>query len=640
MPVVDAHTLEKIEFDRTRQLLAGFASCTLGRRMTLKIQPVSRAELIDQWLTQVREMIDAGATIGLPPFGGVHDVRDLVRAAVPPHLLEPDEFATLAETLDATQGLVSWAASLAANAAELQRLGERIGDLKPIGDAIHRVVSTGGEILDDASAKLRKVRTEIADARIRIRHVVDRLLRERKITRFLRYPDATFHEDRLVLPLAAEHRGRIPGIVHRSSDSGATLFVEPAEAVELNNRIIGLKQDEETEINRLLWNLTHQVHLNRDEILEALDALAILDCIVAKVRFARAYHLTCPRIEDNGKLRLRQARHLLLVEMQKEAAKRSEMREVVPIDVRLGDDFDVLVITGPNTGGKTVALKTVALACAMGQAGLPIPADEGSTIPVYRDILVDIGDEQSLQQSLSTFSSHIKRVMVILEQARPGTLMLIDELGAGTDPDEGAAIGQAIVDELLTRHCPALITTHLGALKSLAYTQARAENASVEFDVETLRPTYRLLIGEPGNSNAINIAARLGLPAKVIESARGRLSSSHQQLTRAIRGTLQSRRQAELARSQAENAQTEAEQAKADAERKRIELENQQAQFEQWVEVVSSLKPGDRVHVRRFDREGTIARMRLHKQLAVVTVGSMEIEVPLRELSPIDEAGS
>jgi len=636
METVDAHTLDKVEFDQARRLLAACASCGLGRQMTLKVKPITRPDLIERWLQQVREMIDAGATIGLPPFGGVHDVREQVRSAIPPHLLEPEEFATLAETFDATHGIVAWAGSLRPDAAELRGLCQRIGDLKPIADVIHRVVDSGGQIRDDASAKLRQIRIRIAEARISIRHVVDRLLRERKITRWLRYPEATFHEDRLVLPLAAEHRGRIAGIVHRSSDSGATLFVEPAEAVELNNEIIELKRDEETEVNRLLWNLTHQVHVNHEEILRTLDGLAILDLIVAKVRFARAYGLTCPGLAPDGKLRLKQVRHLLLMELHKEGQRRSETREVVPIDVRLGDDFDVLVITGPNTGGKTVALKTVALACAMGQAGLPIPAAEGSCIPVYRDILVDIGDEQSLQQSLSTFSSHVKRVMIMLDRAKPGTLMLIDELGAGTDPDEGAAIGQAIVEELLARKCPALITTHLGVLKSLAYTQDRAENGCVEFDAETLRPTYRLLVGEPGNSNAINIASRLGLPPKIIEAARGHLSSSHQQLTRAIRGTLQSRRQAELARAQAEHAKVEAEREKATAERKRIELEGQQAEFQRWVEAVSSLQPGDRVHVRRFDREGTIARMKLHKQLAVVSVGAMEIEVPLRELSRVE----
>ncbi len=634
---MDAHTLDKIEFDRVRQILAEHANCALGRGMVAKIRPVAREDLVRQWLRQVEEMIEANATIGLPPYGGVRDVREIVRSAVPPHLPEPAEFAMVAETLDATQRIVRWAAKLSPTAGELRQVCEKVGDLKPLADVIHKVVDGGGEVRDDASAKLRAIRTEIANAKINIGHVFDRILRDRHLTRWLRYANATFHEDRLVLPLAAEHRGRVQGIVHRSSDSGATLFVEPAEAVELNNRIITLKNDEQAEISRLLWNLTHQLHLNSAEILKTLEALAVLDLIVAKTKFARAYDLHIPEISGEGMLRLRQARHLLLVQMQKEAAKQGEDREVVPIDVRLGEDFDVLIITGPNTGGKTVVLKTITLACAMAQSGLPIPAAEGSRVPIYHDILVDIGDEQSLQQSLSTFSSHMSRLMTMIKHARPGTLMLIDELGAGTDPEEGAALGRAIVAELLSRKCPAMITTHLGVLKSLAYTEARAENACVDFDAETLRPTYRLLIGEPGNSNAINIASRLGLPPHIVKSARAFLADSHQQLSRAIAGTLQSRRQAELARQQSEAARVDAEKQKAAAENARRELEQQQACFDQWVAMVSSLQPGHRVLVRRFDREGTIVRMLLHKQIAVVSVGAMEMEVPIRELSPIGE---
>ncbi|GMU22080.1 MAG: hypothetical protein AMXMBFR13_21680 [Phycisphaerae bacterium] len=630
---MDPHTLEKIEFERVRQILAGYASCALGRQMAMKVKPSSRVDLVEDWLGQVREMIDASARLDLPPFGGVTDIREAVRVAVPPHSLEPDDFAVLAQTLDATYHMVNWASGLREDSPRLREVCERIGDFKPIADIIHKVVDQNGQVRDDASAKLRKIRVEISQARISIRHVVDRLLRDRNLTRFLRYPEATFHDDRYVLPLAAEHRGRIPGIVHRSSDSGATLFVEPAAAVELNNRIVALKTDEQAEISRLLWHLTHQVHLNQAELLKTLDALAVLDLITAKVRFARAHGLSCPSISQNGHLRLRGARHPLLIQLQKEAAQKGEKREVIPIDVRLGEDFHVLVITGPNTGGKTVTLKTVALLCAMAAAGLPVAASEGSTVPVYQDILVDIGDEQSLQQSLSTFSAHLTQLMAMLKRAGPRTLVLIDELGAGTDPDEGAAIGVAIIEEMLRRRCPTLLTTHLGALKAVAFSQAGAENACVEFDIQTLRPTYRLLIGEPGNSNAINIAERLGLPKPIIESARKHLSDSHQQLTRAISGTLQSRRRAEQARTEAEAARIEADRARQNADRELQALREQQTAFEQWVAAISALRPGDKVHVKRFDREGQIVRMMLHKQMAVVVVGAMEMEIPLRELA-------
>ncbi len=632
---MDTHTLDKLEFGKIREILAEHASCALGKEMAAKVKPATRRDLIEQWQRQVAEMIAVSAEHGLPPFGGIRDIRTAIRAAVPPHVLEPADFAVLAETFDATREVVHWAARLPDGTPTVQAMCDKVGDLKALGDAIHKVIDGSGEVRDSASAKLAKLRAEIANARITIQQVVDRLLRDRGATRWLRYSEATFHDDRLVLPLAAEHRGRIPGIVHRSSDSGATLFVEPAEAVELNNRIISLKTDEQREIGRLLWNLTHQIHQNQAEILGTLEALAILDVVCAKVRFARSYQLNPPRIAQDRKLLLRQARHPLLVQMQKAAARIGEQREVVPIDVRLGDDFDVLIITGPNTGGKTVTLKTVALCCAMAAAGLPVSAAAGSVVPVFADILVDIGDEQSLQQSLSTFSAHLKRIMAMLERAGPDTLLVIDELGAGTDPDEGAAIGRAVVEDLLQRRCPALITTHLGVLKSIAYSAPRAENACVDFDVETLRPTYHLRIGEPGNSNAINIAARLGLPQHLVDAARSHLTASHEQLTRAIRGTLASRRLAEQARSEAETVKAAAEKELAVAKQEAASLREQQEAFNRWASAVAALKPGDKVHVRKFDREGRIVRVMLHKQQAVVSVGAMEMELPLRELSPM-----
>ena len=634
---MDAHTLQIIEFDRIREILSRHASGALGRQMALRIKPVHRRDLIEQRMVQVREMTDADESIGLPPFGGVHDIAQAVESAVPPNCPEPEDFAILAETFDATHRITQWAATLPAHLRSLVELCEQIGDFKPIADAIHRVVDPRGKVRDDASAKLSRIRSEIATAGQQIHKVVDRLLRQPNVTRWLQYPNATFHDDRLVLPVVAEYRGRIPGIVHRTSDSGATLFVEPAEAVELNNRIITLKADEQAEISRLLWHLTHQIHLNQAEILKTVKALAVLDLVTAKVRMAKAYDLHCPAISENGQLNLRRARHPLLLEIEKQHPREPE-HEVVPIDVRLGDDFDILVITGPNTGGKTVALKTVASLCAMAQSGLPIPAEEGGCIPIYRDIFVDIGDEQSLQQSLSTFSAHLTRLMEMLQLAKSDTLLLIDELGAGTDPDEGAALGRAILEELLSRRCPSLITTHLGVLKSVAYSEARAENGCVEFDLETLKPTYRVLIGEPGNSNAINIAQRLGLPKDVVNAARGHLSSSHQQLTRAIRGTLQSRRAAERARGEADDAKLEAEKLQRDAERQQRALEEKHAAFDRWIQAVSSLKPGAAVHVKRFDRPGTIVRVMLHKQLAVVAVGAMEMEIPLRELT-IEDIG-
>ncbi len=633
---MDSHTLDRLEFDRVRQTLAEFAGSSLGRKLAMKITPASREALVRQWLAQVVEMQAAAEAIGLPPVGGLKDVRDMIRRAVPPAKLEPEDLAELVSSIDAANNLFRWSRTLPESCPELRAIAARLGDFHAVSDPIHRVLDDHGRIRDDATPRLARIRAAVRDSQARIRAVVDRLLQAPHVTRWLRYPEATFHNDRYVLPLAAEHRGRVRGIIHRTSDSGATLFVEPAEAVELNNAIVRLRQDEEEEIGRILWEITHLVHRNAGELIRTLDALAVLDLIATKVRFAAKYRLTCPAVGANHTLRLRNARHPLLLFMQEhERAAGNVTKPVVPIDVRLGEDFDLLVITGPNTGGKTVALKTVGLAVAMAQAGLPIAADEDSTLPPYEDVMIDVGDEQSLQQSLSTFSAHLTQLLRMLHRASRGTLVLIDELGAGTDPDEGAAIGRAIVEDLLQRGCHGLVTTHLGVLKSVAFTHPRADNAAVEFDVETLRPTYRLLIGEPGNSNAIAIASRLGMPKRIIDAARGHLSRQGRALHKAIAGTVETRRRAEEARAEAEAAQREADQVRAAMQQQKEQLERQQAEFASWTRAIARLRPGDAVHVRRFDRPGTVVRMQLHKQTAVVSVGAMEIEVPLADLAVV-----
>jgi DNA mismatch repair protein MutS2 len=654
---MDSHTLDRLEFDRVRQMLSECAGSSLGRKLALKLKPASRGDLVQLWLRQVAEMSavsspplqgrDEGP--GLPPVGGLRDVRDMIRRAVPPAKLEPDDLAELASSIDAANAVFAWSRTLPDTCHELRELGSRLGDFKIISDHIHRIVDERGQIRDDATPRLARIRTAIRDAHARIQGVVDRLLRSPHVTKWLRYPEATFHNDRFVLPLAAEHRGRVRGIIHRTSDTGATLFVEPAEAVELNNAIVRLRQDETEEVGRILWELTHLIHLNSTELLRTFDTLAVLDLIATKVRFARKYHMTCPAVGEDKTLRLRNARHPLLLRMQEHEQERaasppldkgglggvavgSVTRAVVPIDVRLGEDFDLLVVTGPNTGGKTVAIKTVGLLAVMAQAGLPIPADEGSTLPIYDDVMIDVGDEQSLQQSLSTFSAHVAQLMRMLQKATRRSLVLIDELGAGTDPDEGAAIGRAIVEDLLRVGCHGMVTTHLGVLKSVAFTHPRADNAAVEFDVASLQPTYRLIIGEPGNSNAITIAERLGMPRRIVEAARGHLSQQGRALHKAIAGTLDTRRRAEQARNEAEAAQREAQQAREAMERQKTELERQRAEFANWTRAIAQLRPGDAVHVRRFDREGTLVRMQLHKQTAVVCVGAIEMEVPLTEL--------
>ena len=613
-------------------MLAHHAQCQLGRQLALKISPARRADLVYQWRDQAEQFNQYAAAHGLPPFGGIRDIRDKIRRAVPPAKLEPVEFAEVADTLRGIDSVRRYFAQLGEAHAQVSKLVVRIGDFRVIADRIGELIDDRGQVRDHASERLARIRQRIEEVRHQTREVFERLLRHASVTRYLQYPNATFHDDRMVLPVKADQRGRVPGIVHRSSDSGQTLFVEPAEAVELNNTRINLLQEEQEEISRILWELTHLVHLNQQEILRTLEAVAVVDLLTAKVKFAQRYDMHLPEINEDHRLILRQARNPILMAAFEHSGDGQPRRTVVPIDLRLGEDFDILMITGPNTGGKTATLKTVGLLALMAQAGLPIPAAAGSTMPVLEGLWIDVGDEQSLEQSLSTFSAHLARILDILQRARRQTLVLLDELGAGTDPDEGAAIGQAIVDHLMASGCLGLVTTHLGALKSIAYQAKRVDNGSVQFDVESLRPTYELRIGEPGNSNAIAIASRLGMPKALVQSARRHLDGQHKALNKAIAGTLRTRRDAERARHDADTARQDAARATLAALDRAKMLEERERAYAAWVEKVMRMQPGDTVFVKKFGKTGRVVRVRFEKQQASIDLGAMEVDVALSEI--------
>ncbi|MGD8453598.1 MAG: DNA strand exchange inhibitor protein [Phycisphaerae bacterium] len=632
---MDAHALECLDFPSVRALLARHAMTGLGRSLAQQIRPIGRPQMVQRWLDQVIELQRYVEQHGLPPFGGVTDVREIVRRCAPPLRVSVEEMARVGDALAATRDLTRYLHDLPEDSPELKHVAGRIGDFDSIATRVRAIVDPRGQVRDDASPKLQRIRTQIDEATRQIGTTVERLLREPTVRRLLQYANPTFHNDRIVLPLRTEYRGRLPGIIHRTSDSGATVYVEPAQVVELNNQISNLRIAEKEECDRLLWELAHEVHLNGEEILRTLDTMAVLDLIVAKVRFARAYELRCPALSTDGLLDVRQARHPLLVDLQHQHREAGEpISEIVPIDYRLGSDFDLLIVTGPNTGGKTVTLKTVGLINLMVQAGIPVPVGPGSTVGLYNDVLIDIGDEQSMQQSLSTFSAHLKRLLEMLQKANRKTLMLIDELGAGTDPDEGAALGRAMLDELLRLQTRCIVTTHLGALKAYALTRPRAENASVEFDNETLRPTYHLRIGEPGASCAIDVAQRLGMPRRLAVAARNNLSRQARQLGAALRGTAQAKREAEQARRAAQDAELDAQRARGEAHDARSRLEQKQAEFQHWVQRVVHLQPGDPVRVRNFDRDGRVLRVRLDQQRAEVDVGAFAVEVPLGDVLP------
>jgi DNA mismatch repair protein MutS2 len=373
--------------------------------------------------------------------------------------------------------------------------------------------------------------------------------------------------DRYVLPVRAEARGQVRGIVHDQSGSGATVFVEPLVVVEMNNRLRELQLAEREEVERILLELSGRVAADGPYVRLAVELLAEIDLHLAKARYASLTRASEPRMNAEGRVELHQARHPLLT------------GKVVPIDFRLGEDFNMVVITGPNTGGKTVALKTVGLLCLMAQAGLHIPARDDSILPLYQDVFADIGDEQSIEQSLSTFSSHLSRIVEILKEAAPGTLVLLDELGAGTDPSEGAALARAILVHLRERGIAAIATTHYSELKAFAHEEPGVANASVEFDVDTLSPTYRLSIGLPGRSNALAIATRLGLGEEIINQAREFLGSAGVLMENLLEGIETDRKAAADERYHLSMERAEAEYQRRELERLRAELEEERVRI-------------------------------------------------------------
>ena len=441
------------------------------------------------------------------------------------------------------------------------------------------------------------------------------------------------------MPVAINHRHKIPGVVHRTSSTGETIFVEPVAVARLSTERVVLKGEEDREIRRILRRLSGEVARFAKPLSYAIDLLARLDLITAKATYSRDFGMDAPDINDAGQLWLRRARHPILESLFREQNKqasiagRDDHREVVPIDVRLGHGFNLLVITGPNTGGKTVCLKTAGLLSLMALSGMHIPAGQGSSIPVFSDILADIGDEQSLEQSLSTFSSHITRIGHIIKTADGASLVLLDEMGAGTDPTEGAALGRAILDKLDEIGCRAMVTTHLGDLKTYAFNNKNAENGAVQFDLETLRPTYTLEIGQFGMSCALKIAKRLKLPRDLLKRAerylrrRTRRAPEMAQLQKL-------REEAENARSEALAAQHEAERQTDELRRQADEMARKAAEEAALKASRMALKPGDIVRVPKFDKAGKVVRTDFKKNMVVVSVGIGQWEVTLDEVFP------
>ncbi|MDH7602456.1 MAG: endonuclease MutS2 [Armatimonadota bacterium] len=680
---MDQHTLTVLEFDKIIARLAQQAACALGREKALLTQPTS---CIETAKIRQRETTEAKAILeqeGAIPLGGIEDIRPYLERASIGAMLQPTELLAVQSTLAAARRLGSFLTRLRDKYPTLGELGARIEFFEDIEEAISQSINQSAEVVDSASSNLARVRSELRSLHARLTERLHSLIQSREYRAVIQQPVVTMRNDRYCIPIKSEYRGAFPGIVHDASTSGATLFVEPAALVELGNRRKELIAREREEVEKVLSALSARVGAEAGRIRTTLETVGEVDYITARARLSLAMNAVQPILNNLGMIRLAAARHPLL------------SGDVVPIDVELGKRFSALLITGPNTGGKTVTLKTIGLLSLMAASGLHIPAAIGSETAVFDSIFADIGDEQSIEQSLSTFSSHMSNIVRITQQAGSNSLVLLDEIGAGTDPAEGAALAKAVLDYLMTRGAKIVATTHYGELKEFAYLRDGMENASVEFDPETLRPTYKLVIGVPGSSNAFAIATRLGLANEIIAAARENLSQRTEAADELIRRIEESHRIAAEQRRLAEIASRDANVlkrryeerlAKLEATRQKIEdkarekaeelinryakqldrtleqlaeqtreskhtqrlkqkaerllarMENelvepveQRRQKEEMLPAGTELKPGTRVRIAGVDRDGVIVEPP-EKGKVVVLVGSMRVTVAVKNL--------
>lgn len=559
-------TIRILEYNKIIERLVSLTASKLGSDLARQLMPDNDFEKIKISLKETSDGVNFISRRGSPPLGGIHDIRDSIRRADIGSMLNPGELIRVAEVLRAVRNLKNYSSGENIKTEEDNIVGELINCLeaaKRVEDKINLCIVSEEEISDNASPALSNIRRQIRHAQNSIKDKLNDLIRSSKYQKYMQESIVTMRGDRYVIPVKQEYRAEIPGLIHDSSASGATLFVEPMAVVEANNAIRELKLKEQVEIERILQELSGDVAQISTALSSNITLLAKLDFIFAKAKLSLDYNCVCPKLNNEGKTVIKKGRHPLL-----------DPKTVVPTDFWIGEEFDTLVVTGPNTGGKTVTLKTVGLFTLMTQAGLHIPANEGTEISVFNKVFADIGDEQSIEQSLSTFSSHMKNIVNILESVDDSSLVLFDELGAGTDPTEGAALAMAILEHLREKGCTIVATTHYSQLKVYAVTTPYVENACCEFDVETLKPTYKLLIGVPGRSNAFAISKRLGLIDSVVERAKTFLTSEEikfEDMLLSIEKNL----------SQSESEKMQAQSLKLEAERLKNEIEIQRKRFEE-----------------------------------------------------------
>lgn len=552
---------EALELGAVLEMLGNEASSDDAKDAAVSLNPVNDLSQAQFLLSQTEDAFSLIARFGGPPFSGLNNVNNAVSRAAAGGELNTAELLRIGSTLRAVRSLYEWYGHCSGFSTSLDTLFDSITVNKYLEEKIFSVIVSEEEIADRASDELFEIRRKIRAKSNSVREKLDSIIHSTHYQKFLQEPIVTQRSGRYVVPVKAEHRADVPGLVHDMSSSGATVFIEPVSVVDANNEIKILESREREEIKRILYELSLEAGNFSESIMHSYESAVQIDLIFAKARLAYKMKATMPLLNKDGKILLKKARHPLL-----------DAHSVVPVDISLGGEFDTLVITGPNTGGKTVSIKTIGLLSLMAMCGLLIPAADRSEIAVFDNILVDVGDEQSIQQNLSTFSAHMVNIIDIMKQAGANSLVLIDELGAGTDPVEGAALAVAIIEKLRSKGAKIAATTHYAELKAYALETPGVMNGSCEFDVDTLRPTYRLLIGVPGRSNAFAISEHLGMEKSVIDEAKRLVNNETKSFEAVLQKLEETRRELEKEKEKAQRA-TEA----ADRMRRKAQSEKDRA---------------------------------------------------------------
>lgn len=559
---MEKRVLKTLEYDKILAMLKERASCCVSRELVDTMEPSGDFDTVERELKLTAEAETLFYKTGRSPVDDFPDMRHCLERMHAALFLSTGELLGIASCLKAARIAKDILAKEVGEESYLYNLAGLLITHRSAEEEINRCIINEDEIFDGASPALARIRRAMRLANERVREKLNSMIRSTAYQKYLQEPIITIRNGRFVIPVKQEYRQQVPGLIHDQSSSGATLFIEPSAVVELGNEYKKLLAEEADEIERILTELTAMLAPYADEIREDLNIMGHIDLVFAKAKLSRELNAVMPRLNRNNYVRIVRGRHPLIP---------ADM--VVPIDIWIGKDYRSLIITGPNTGGKTVTLKIVGLFALMVQSGIFVPANEGSEFPVFEHIYADIGDEQSIEQSLSTFSSHMKNIVGILDKADENSLVLLDELGAGTDPIEGAALAMSILEDLNDRHCICVSTTHYSEIKAFAMTHDGMENASMEFDIDRLCPTYRLYIGIPGKSNAFEISSRLGLPNSIIDNAKSFLKGEDVRFEDIISSAQSQHRIAEEERKMAEEARAELEKLRADAERERRKLD-------------------------------------------------------------------